>query len=55
MTTRDRLDLAAAAISHPDRRTIIEALRAHPGATTGDLAARLPARSRFATMKHLST
>ena len=47
------LDRVAAAIADPTRRLILERLRATPGLTTGDLAALVPQRTRFAVMKHV--
>ncbi len=40
------------ALANPVRRTILDALRDGPR-TTGELAARFPALSRFAVMQHL--
>lgn len=49
-TTTD--DLIWKALAHPVRREILDTLRPGP-ATTGQLAERFPAFSRFAVMQHL--
>lgn len=52
MDQSESLDLAWKALAHPVRREILDELRVGP-ATTGALAARIPALSRFAVMQHL--
>ena len=55
MTDADvRLDRVCAALGDPTRRRILERLRSEPGATTGRLAADVPALSRWAVTKHVA-
>jgi len=47
------LQILTAALADPTRRLMMDRLRDTPGLTTGELAALVPAHSRFAAMKHL--
>lgn len=48
------LDRLFSALGDPTRRRIIERLRDHPGATTGELAAAIRGMSRYGVMKHIT-
>lgn len=48
----DDMDAVFAALAHPDRRRIMDLLKAQPGCTVGDVAGTF-STSRIAVMKHL--
>lgn len=48
----DDMDAVFEALAHPDRRRILDILKAHPGCCVGDVAVHFDT-SRIAVMKHL--
>ena len=52
--TASTLDRVASAVADGTRRTLLRAIAARPGVTTGELDALIPELTRWAVIKHLA-